>query len=80
MYDVSVRDDIRDWVLVQGHSQCSAAKQFAVSRDTVGRMLVEAPYVPEHRYQRGVSFPTLVRDMVLPHIERWLQVGNSAVV
>ena len=47
---------------------------------TVGRMLVEAPYVPEHRYQRGVSFPTLVRDMVLPHIERWLQVGNSAVV
>jgi transposase len=73
VYDVSLRDDIRDWVLVQGHSQRSAAKQFAVSRDTVGRMLLEAPHVPERRYQRGVPFPTPVRDLALPHIEGWLQ-------
>ncbi len=73
MYDVSLRDDIRDWVLVQGYSQRSAAKQFAVSRDTVGRMLLEAPQVPERRYQRGVPFPKPVRDLVLPHIESWLQ-------
>jgi transposase len=73
VYDVSLRDDIRDWVLVQGHSQRSAAKQFAVSRDTVGRMLLEAPQLPERRYQRGVPFPTPVRDLVLPHIEGWLQ-------
>jgi transposase len=73
VYDVSLRDDIRDWVLVQGHSQRSAAKQFRVSRDTVGRMLLEAPQVPERRYQRGVPFPRPVRDLVLPHIEGWLQ-------
>ena len=73
MYDVSLRDDIRDWVLVQGHSQRSAAKQFSVSRDTVGRMLLEAPQVPERRYQRGIPFPTPVRDLVLPHIDGWLQ-------
>ncbi len=73
MYEVSLRDDIRDWVLVQGHSQRSAAKQFRVSRDTVGRMLLEAPQVPERRYQRGVPFPTPVRNLVLPHIEGWLQ-------
>ncbi len=54
---MSLRDDIRDWVLVQGHSQRSAAKQFAVSRDTVGRMLLEAPQVPERRYQRGSALP-----------------------
>jgi hypothetical protein len=73
VYDVSLRDDIRDWVLVQGHSQRSAAKQFTVSRDTVGRMLLEAPQGPERRYQRGVPFATPVRDLVLPHIEGWLQ-------
>lgn len=73
MYDVSLRDDIRDWVLVQGHSQRSAAKRYAVSRDTVGQMLLEAPQVPERRYQRGSPFPTPVRDLVLPPIEGWLQ-------
>jgi len=73
VYDVSLRDDIRDWVLVQGHSQRSAAKRFAVSRDTVGRMLLEAPQAPERRYQRGSLFAAPVRDLVLPHIEGWLQ-------
>jgi transposase len=73
VYDVSLRDDIRDWVLVQGHSQRSAAKQFSVSRDTVGRLLLEAPQVPERRYERGIPCPTPVRDRVLPHIEGWLQ-------
>ena len=73
MYDVSLRDDIRDWVLVQEHSQRSAAKRFSVSRDTVGRMLLEAPYSPERRYQRDTPSPSPVRDVVLPHIEGWLQ-------
>lgn len=72
MYEVTVRDDIRDWVLVQGYSQRSAAKRFAVSRDTVARMLLEAPEEPERRYRRGARRRTPVRDVVLPHIEEWL--------
>ena len=58
---------------MQGHSQRSAAKRFAVSRDTVGRMLLEAPYSPERRYQRDIPSPSPVQDVVLPHIEGWLQ-------
>jgi transposase len=73
VYEVTIRDDIRDWVLVQGHSQRSAAKRFSVSRDTVARMLLEAPEELERRYRRGVVHPTPVRDQVLPHIEGWLQ-------
>ncbi len=73
MYEVTIRDDIRDWVLVQGRSQRSAARQFRVSRDTVARMLVEAPEEPERRYRRGMARPTPVRDAALPHIEGWLQ-------
>lgn len=73
MYEVTVRDDIRDWVLVQGHSQRSAAKRFAVSRDTAARLLREAPEEPERRYRRAVPRPTPVRDQIVPHIEGWLQ-------
>jgi len=32
VYRVAVRDDIRYWVLVQGHSQRSAAERFSVIR------------------------------------------------
>ncbi|CAA9273098.1 MAG: hypothetical protein AVDCRST_MAG93-2738, partial [uncultured Chloroflexia bacterium] len=42
VYDVALRDDIRDWVLLQGHSQRDAAKHFGISRDTVSRLLKEA--------------------------------------
>lgn len=73
MYEVTVRDDIRDWVLVQGHSQRSAAQRFAVSRDTVARMLREAPQESKRRYRRGVPRATPVRDAVLPHLEEWLR-------
>ena len=72
MYEVTVRDDIRDWVLVQGRSQRSAAKRFAVSRDTVARLLLEAPEEPVRRYRRNVPRPTPVRDQIVPHIEGWL--------
>jgi transposase len=73
VYKVTVRDDIRDWVLVQGHSQRSAAKRFGVSRDTVARLLVEAPEEPTRRYRRGAPQQTPVRDAVLPHLEAWLR-------
>jgi hypothetical protein len=36
-------------------------------------MLLDAPQMPERRYQRRVPFPTPVRNLVLPHIEGWLQ-------
>ncbi len=73
MYEVTVRDNIRDWVLVQGRSQRSAAKRFAVSRDTVARLLCEAPEEPTRRYRRGVPRSTPVRDQIVPHIEGWLE-------
>lgn len=73
MYEVTVRDDIRDWVLVQGRSQRSAAKRFAVSRDTVTRLLAEAPEDPVRRYRRAIPRPAPVRDQIMPHIEGWLE-------
>lgn len=73
MYEVTVRDDIRDWVLVQGRSQRSAAKRFRLSRDTVARLLREAPEEPERRYQRTAQRPAPVRDQIAPHIEGWLE-------
>ncbi len=73
MYEVTMRDAIRDWVLVQGRSQRSAATRFHVSRDTVARLLVEAPEEAERRYQRTVPRATPVRDVVVPHLRTWLQ-------
>src|SRR5690349_12785016 len=68
-----MRDAIRDWVLVQGRSQRSAATHFQVSRDTVARLLVEAPEEPERRYRRTVPRARPVRDVVVPHLQSWLQ-------
>jgi transposase len=73
VYEVTIRDAIRDWVLVQGRSQRSAARQFHVSRDTVARLLVEAPEEPERHYRRRVPRATPVRDAVRPHLEAWLR-------
>lgn len=73
VYEVTIRDHIRDWVLVQGHSQRSAAARFGVSRDTVARLLLEAPEEPERHYRRTVPRPAPIRTAVLPHIEEWLQ-------
>jgi transposase len=73
VYEVTMRDAIRDWVLAQGRSQRSAARQFHVSRDTVARLLVEAPEEPERRYRRTVPRATPVRDAVLRHLAAWLR-------
>jgi len=72
VYRVALRDDIRDWVLMQGRSQRSAAKQFGVSRDTVAKLLQEPPEQSTRRYQRRKPHPTPVRDQIQPHLERWL--------
>lgn len=77
MYEVALRDDIRNWVLVQGHSQRSAAREFGVSRHTVTRMLKEPPEGRERRYQRSVPREKPVASQVLPHIDRWLEQNKQ---
>lgn len=69
---MALRDDIRDWVLVQGHSQRAAAKHFGIARDTVARLLAEAAEPTTRSYHRRTPRQTPVADVVVPHIERWL--------
>ncbi len=75
MYPVSLRDEIRAWVLIQGKSQRAAARYFDVSRHTVAKLLQEEPAAQERRYQRKTptSPKTPVRDLALPHIQGWLK-------
>ena len=83
VYDVALRDDIRDWVLVQGHAQRAAAKHFGIARDTVARLLAEGAGPTIRTYRRHAPRSTPVADIVVPHIERWLaqneQFKRSAV-
>ncbi len=72
VYNVALRDDIRDYVLLQGYSQRTAAKHFGVSRDTVARVLREPAHAPTRRYVRRQPSPAPVAAVVVPHIERWL--------
>jgi DNA invertase Pin-like site-specific DNA recombinase len=53
VYPVSLRDEIRNWVLVEGKSQRAAARHFDVSRNTVTKLLQEEPAAQERRYQRA---------------------------
>ena len=73
MYSVALRDDIRTWVLIQGKSQRAAARHFGLSRNTVAKLLEEEPAPKERRYQRQVVHKTPIRDVALPHIEKWLK-------
>jgi transposase len=63
---------MRDWVLVQGHSQRSAATKFGVARDTVARLLREEPGGTVRRYRRVAPRPAPLREAALPHIQGWL--------
>jgi len=72
VYEVTKRDAIREWVLVQGHSQRSAAKQFGVSRDTVTRLLREEPAGEARRTRQRVPRRAPLREVALPHIQGWL--------
>jgi transposase len=75
VYPVSLRDEIRTWVLIQGKSQRAAARHFDVSRNTVVKLLQEEPAPQERRYQRkrAATPKTAVRDRALPHIQGWLK-------
>lgn len=69
---MALRDDIRDYVLLQGHSQRAAARRFEVSRDTVARLLVEPAQPTTRRYVRRQPAPAPVAAVVVPYIEHWL--------
>jgi transposase len=73
VYPVALRDDIRTWVLIQGKSQRAAARHFGLSRNTVAKLLEEGPAPKERRYQRQAEHKTPIRDVALPHIEKWLK-------
>ncbi len=75
MYPVSLRDEIRRWVLIEGKSQRAAARHFEISRNTVAKLLQEEPAPQERRYQRTQTAApkTPVRDLALPHIQGWLK-------
>ena len=69
---MATRDAIREWVVVQGRSQRSAARQFGVSRDTVARLLREEPAAQERRYRLSRPRSAPLREAALPHIQGWL--------
>jgi transposase len=73
VYTVALRDDIRTWVLIQGKSQRAAARHFGLSRNTVAKLLEEGPAPKERHYQRQAEHKTPIRDVALPHIEKWLK-------
>jgi transposase len=73
VYPVSLRDEIRTWVLIQGKSQRAASRHFGLSRNTIARLLEEEPAASVRRYQRQTQPKTPVRDAALPHIQQWLQ-------
>jgi transposase len=75
VYSVSLRDEIRAWVLIQGNSQRAAARHFDISRHTVAKLLQEEPAASVRQYQRHkeVMPKTPVRDLALPHIQGWLK-------
>ncbi len=39
MYDVALRDEIRVFVQVEGHTQREAAQRFRIARNTVAKLL-----------------------------------------
>jgi len=77
VYSVVVRDGIRDWVLVQGHSQRSAAARFGVSRQTVARLLEEPAESPERRYRRRKARAAPARERIAGPIVGWLKENEG---
>ncbi len=72
MYPVTLRDEVRTWVLIQGKSQRSAAHHFGLSRNTVAKLLEEEPAARDRQYRRQAPRKTPTRDAALPHIQSWL--------
>lgn len=60
------------FVLVEGHTQREAARQFHMSRNTVAKLLAEPAEGSERRYQRRQAPRAPVSAAALPHIRGWL--------
>ena len=73
MYAVARRDAVRVFVLVEGHTQREAARQFHMSRNTVAKLLAEPAESSERRYQRQQAPSAPVSEVALPHIRGWLR-------
>jgi transposase len=59
-------------VLVEGHTQREAARQFHMSRNTIAKLLAEPATGTERRYRRGQAPSAPVSAAALPHIRGWL--------
>jgi len=77
VYTVALRDDVREWVLMQGRSQRAAAKHFGVSRDMVAALLREPAEGTERRYTRRKAREAPARARIVPHIEGWLKENEG---
>ncbi|HLY65395.1 MAG TPA: IS21 family transposase [Chloroflexota bacterium] len=73
---MALRDEIRTWVLIQGKSQRAAARHFGLSRNTVAKLLQEAPEPSERRYHQQAPHKAPVREAVLPQIQSWLKEND----
>lgn len=73
MYDVSLRESIRNWVIIEGKSQKEAAKEFRVSRDTVAKLLAEEGNSPVRQYHRTKQKKAPKTEAALPQILQWLE-------
>ncbi len=73
MYDVALRDEIRVFVQVEGHTQREAAEHFGIARNTVAKLLCEPPDGGERRYRRRTAYPAPIAAAALPHVRSWLQ-------
>ncbi len=60
-------------MLVEGHTQREAARQFHMSRNTVAKLLAEPAEDTERRYQRHRAPNAPVSEGALPPIRGWLQ-------
>ena len=66
MYDVALRDEIRMFVLVEGHTQRAAAQRFRIARNTVAKLLQEPAEPSMRRYQRRNPPKAPVAEAALP--------------
>ncbi len=72
MYDVALRDEIRVFVLVEGHTQREGAQRFRIARNTVAKLLQEPAEPSVRRYQRRSPPKAPIAEAVLPHLRDWL--------
>jgi transposase len=73
VYHVALRDQIRVFVQVEGHTQREAAQHFGLARNTVAKLLREPAASSQRRYRRRTAYPAPIAAAALPYIRGWLQ-------